>query len=112
MCVCVHERERREEQGLNDSRSRSSNTKDDIPLCASQYIDEIEMVCSHNPKVPCVWCGAGVFMRGMWAGYAELVQSLIGKYDNLYISFTPEVHAYHSLLVFRFLLVSSSLLIT
>ena len=58
-----------------------------------EYIDEIQMVCSQSPKVNCLWCGAGVFMRGMWAGYVEIVKKLLSDHPNLYISFTPTLCA-------------------
>ena len=54
-----------------------------------EYISEIEMVCSVDPKVKCLWCGAGVFMRGMWGKYKEVLTNLLGNHPNLYISFTP-----------------------
>ena len=56
-----------------------------------EYIDEIEMVCSINKNVKCLWCGAGVFARGQWSDYPAVVKGLIDKYPNLYISFTPEL---------------------
>ena len=60
-----------------------------------EYIDEIEMVCKQNPKVKCLWCGAGVFMRGLWADppYLPIVKQLVNDYPNLYISLTPQLVA-------------------
>ena len=54
-----------------------------------EYIDEITMVCKVDPKVKCLWCGAGVFMRGMWADYVKVLKGLLAEHSNLYISFTP-----------------------
>ena len=56
-----------------------------------EYLDEIEMVCKMNKKVPCLWCGAGVGVRGNWTGYLDKLVELVKKYDNLYISFTPDL---------------------
>ena len=56
-----------------------------------EYLGEIEMVCKMNKKVPCLWCGAGVGVRGNWSGYLAKLVELVKKYDNLYISFTPDL---------------------
>ena len=56
-----------------------------------EYIKEIDMVCSQQPSVKCLWCGAGVFARGQWTDYIKEVKSLLSQYPNLYISFTPEL---------------------
>ena len=59
------------------SDARSVTTK---PYRAEfEYITEIEMVCALDPKVKCLWCGAGVFMRGQWAGYVDVVVALMHK---------------------------------
>ena len=56
-----------------------------------EYLDEIEMVCSHNPKVNILWVNAGASTRGIWTGYPEMVKMLIKKFPNLYLSFGPEL---------------------
>ena len=61
------------------------------PRFTPQYIGEIEMVCSHNRSVPCLWIGAGTFMRGIWDGYPGVVHALLAEHPNLYISLTPEL---------------------
>ena len=56
-----------------------------------EYIGEIEMVCSHNRNVPCLWIGAGTSMRGNWDGYSGVLRALLAEHPNLYVSFTPEL---------------------
>uniref|UniRef100_A0A7S3F2G0 Amidohydrolase-related domain-containing protein n=1 Tax=Haptolina ericina TaxID=156174 RepID=A0A7S3F2G0_9EUKA len=58
-----------------------------------EYLDQIEDVAQAMPDVKCLWVGAGVFMRGLWDGYAPILEGMLTKYANLYISFTPEICA-------------------
>ena len=58
-----------------------------------EYIPEVEFVLSQARGVRCVWVGAGVFHRGQWPGYAEVVSALLTDNPNLYVSFTPELIA-------------------
>ena len=51
------------------------------------------MVCSVNKHVKCLWVGAGVFARGLWSDYPDVLKGLMAKYPNLYLSFTPELVA-------------------
>lgn len=37
------------------------------------------MVCAHNRDVPCLWIGAGTFMRGIWDGYPGVVRALVRR---------------------------------
>jgi len=37
--------------------------------------------------------GAGVFARGLWSDYPDVLKGLMAKYPNLYLSFTPELVA-------------------
>lgn len=55
------------------SDARSVTTK---PYRAAfEYLDEIAMVCSVDPSVPCLWCGAGVFARGQWGKRARVANA-------------------------------------
>jgi len=73
------------------SDARSSTSK---PYRAAfEYLDEIDMVCGVDPRVKCLWCCAGVFSRGMWSDYLQILKALVEKHSNLYISFTPALCA-------------------
>lgn len=58
-----------------------------------EYIPEVEYVVSQQRDVKCLWVGAGVFHRGLWTGYSDVVKALLADNPNLYLSLTPELIA-------------------
>ena len=56
-----------------------------------EYIEQVEAVVSKQAGVKCLWVSGGVFMRGQWKDYSEVLRAMLKKHPNLYISFTPEI---------------------
>lgn len=51
----------------------------------------MEFVVSRHREVRCVWVGAGVFHRGQFTGYEDVLKALIADNPNLYVTLTPEL---------------------
>lgn len=41
----------------------------------------------------CVWVACGVFYRGQWKGFVDILKAMLTDYPNLFISLTPELIA-------------------
>jgi hypothetical protein len=58
-----------------------------------EYIDQVESVLQEQPGVKCLWISAGIFERGLWEGYGDVLKALLKKHENLFISITPPIAA-------------------
>ena len=53
--------------------------------------DQVEALLGEQPGVKCLWVGAGVFTRGQWDGYPEILEAMLKKHGR-----TPHCDRCHS----------------
>jgi hypothetical protein len=56
-------------------------------LCG--WVWQVEEVLDKCPNVKCLWVAAGIFPRGQWKDYSQILEAMLKKHPNLYLSFTP-----------------------
>lgn len=61
------------------------------------FIPEFKACLRKFPQVDVLWTGAGMFARGQWGGFKDVLEKMLNRHKNLYVSMNPSIIECHKL---------------